>query len=231
MMASDTGRRKRPTAAVYALAAILAAAAGFVAVYVSLTGLGNGEAPRVPAPVAGATGPSAPAPAAPAASGPFAGLNVGKMAAFVVRGEPQALPAFTFNNADGEETTLADWKGRVVLLNLWATWCAPCRKEMPALDRLDAALGGDGFDVVAIASERGGADKPKQFLAEIEARHLAFYHDPTAKLPAILKVFGMPTTLLLDRRGNEIGRLVGPAEWDSPEAGALLKAAIADKDG
>jgi thiol-disulfide isomerase/thioredoxin len=160
-------------------------------------------------------------------SGPFAGLNKGAMAAFLARPKPLDLGEVSFVAADGAAKTLSDWHGKVVLLNIWATWCVPCREEMAMLDKLEAELGGKDFQVVAVNIDRGAADKPKAFLAEIGATHLALYTDPSGKLFSKLKAVGMPTTLLLDREGREIGRLVGPADWDSPEALALIKAAIA----
>jgi thiol-disulfide isomerase/thioredoxin len=170
-------------------------------------------------------------PAAPAkggaAAGPLAGLNTGAMAAFVARPEPQALPDITLADGKGGTKPLADWRGKVVLLNIWATWCHPCREEMPTLDKLQAQLGGDTFEVVAANIDKAGGDKAKSFLQETGATHLALYTDPSSKLFIALKAVGMPTTLLIDREGREIGRLVGPAKWDSPEAVALIQAAIA----
>ena len=148
------------------------------------------------------------------------------MAAFLARPRPLTLPEISFVEAGGATKSLTDWKGKVVLLNVWATWCVPCREEMPTLDKLEAALGGKDFEVVAVNIDRGGGDKPKSFLAETGATHLSLYTDPTGKLFSVLKAVGMPTTLLIDREGREIGRLVGPAHWDSQEALALIKAAI-----
>jgi thiol-disulfide isomerase/thioredoxin len=205
------------------VAALLAAIAGFATIYVSLAPSDNGRV---------ALSPSKPT-AEPAPGGgatrqnPLAGLNKGAMVAFVARPKPQDLPAFTFADAAGATKSLADWHGRVVLLNIWATWCVPCREEMPTLDELEAALGGKDFEVVILNIDRGGIDKPKAFLAETGATHLQLYTDPSGKLFSTLKAVGMPTTLLIDRDGKEIGRLVGPADWNSPEAFALLKAAIA----
>src|SRR4029079_2308434 len=162
-----------------------------------------------------------------AGEGPLAGLNKAAMAAFVIRPQPQPLADIAFAGADGAAKALSDWKGKVVLLNIWATWCVPCREEMPALDKLQAELAGKDFDVVAVNIDRGGGDKPKAFLAETGATHLQLYTDPTGKLFSTLKTVGMPATLLIDREGREIGRLFGPANWDSPEALALIKAAIA----
>lgn len=155
-------------------------------------------------------------------------LNRGAMTTFVFKKQPMKIsnpPAF--NGPDGQPMTLADFKGKVVLLNLWATWCAPCRKEMPHLNQLQEELGSDQFEVVAVSVDRGSAAKSKQFLAEVGATSLRFYHDPKAKAGFSLMAIGMPTTLLFDQNGREIGRLVGPAEWHSQEAKELIKAAVA----
>ena len=146
----------------------------------------------------------------------------GRIAAFVVHEDLRDVGAATFKTEDGEDRTLADWRGKAVLLNLWATWCAPCRHEMPALDRLQARLGGDGFEVVAISLDRGGVAKSRAFFDEIGIEHLKLYSDKTSKISAALGVVGMPTTVLIDRQGREIGRLAGPAEWDAPEAVEMI---------
>jgi thiol-disulfide isomerase/thioredoxin len=147
------------------------------------------------------------------------------MSAFVFAPAPTALPAFKFQDAEGKERTLADWRGKVVLLNLWATWCLPCRKEMPALDRLQAALGSDKFEVVALSVDRKGAEASKKFLDETKVERLALYVDPAARANTVLRALGLPVTLLIDREGREIGRLLGPAEWDSEDAMRLIRAA------
>jgi len=124
---------------------------------------------------------------------------------------------------------LADFRGRTVLLNLWATWCVPCRKEMPALDALQAKLGGDRFQVVAVNIDQRNLDKPKAWLEEVGIKRLGYYADPSAKvfqdLKAIGKAVGMPTTLLIDPNGCELGVLAGPAEWASDDAVKLIEAA------
>jgi len=148
------------------------------------------------------------------------------MAAFIVRPKPLQIGDFSFENASGKELPAADLKGKVVLLNIWATWCVPCREEMPQLNALQAELGGDNFEVVAINIDKGGPEKAETFLEETGASDLAFYFDPTGKLFATLKAVGMPTTLLLDPEGKEIGRLVGPADWASPEAKTIVETAI-----
>ncbi|MBU2533139.1 MAG: TlpA family protein disulfide reductase [Alphaproteobacteria bacterium] len=150
------------------------------------------------------------------------------MTTFVFKKQPTAVVKQpTFNGPDGQSMTLDDLKGKVVLLNLWATWCAPCRKEMPYLDTLQKELGSDQFEVVALSVDRGSPQKAKDFLAEVGASSLKFYHDPTAQAGFALMAIGMPTTLLFDREGREIGRLAGPAEWHSKEAKDLIRAAIA----
>ena len=200
-----------------AIAFGVAAVAAFAAVYVTLGRPDNAVAPP-PGPSAPATG-AKPAPTGPGSNA----LSRGEMAAFVFRKEPEALPAFKFQDAEGRERTLADWKGKVVLLNLWATWCLPCRKEMPALDRLQAAEGSDKFEVVAISVDRKGMDASKKFLAETGVKNLALYIDTSAKLNSELRAIGLPATILIDRDGREIGRLLGPAEWDSADAVRLIR--------
>ena len=138
------------------------------------------------------------------------------------------VPEITFQDRDGNERTLADFQGRVVVLNLWATWCAPCRKEMPSLDRLQAKLGGDDLEVIALAVDRGDISKIADFYEELGIANLNIYHDPTAKAGRTLRAPGLPTTLVIDRDGGEIGRVLGDAEWDDDEVIALLNAAIAD---
>mgnify|MGYP003499215059 CR=1 FL=1 len=123
-----------------------------------------------------------------------------------------------------------EWRGKTVLVNLWATWCVPCRKEMPALDNLQAKLGGKDFEVVAINIDTRDAEKPKAFLKDIGVKKLGYYADASAKtfqdLKAVGRAFGMPTTLLIDRNGCEIGSVAGPAEWASDDAVKLIKAAL-----
>jgi thiol-disulfide isomerase/thioredoxin len=152
-------------------------------------------------------------------------LATGAMAAFKATEPPAPVEGIEIVDAVGKPRPLSEWKGRVVLLNLWATWCAPCLKEMPALDRLRAELGSADFDVIALNIDKT-PEKPQKFVADNSIKSLEFLRDPTAKAFAHLKSQGMPTTLLLDRQGREIGRLVGPAEWDSAEAKALVKAAV-----
>jgi len=161
----------------------------------------------------------------------IAPLARGEVAALAVASEPRRLPQLAFKDGSGAAKTLADWQGRTVLLNLWATWCVPCRKEMPALDALQAKLGNDKFEVVSINIDTRDPDKPKAWLKDVGINRLAYYSDQNAKvfqdLKAIGKAIGMPTTLLIDGKGCEIATLAGPAEWASDDAIKLIQAAIA----
>jgi thiol-disulfide isomerase/thioredoxin len=130
---------------------------------------------------------------------------------------------------DGETLDLSRWKGRVVLLNLWATWCAPCRKEMPDLSKLQAELGGADFEVVALSVDRKGFEASQAFLKEVGVTNLAGYIEPDAKSLAALQALGLPATILIDRKGKEAARLLGPADWASAEAKAVVKALLAEK--
>jgi len=157
-------------------------------------------------------------------------LARGEVAAMLVAKEPRPLPDLDFLGHDGKATKLSAFRGRTVLLNLWATWCAPCRKEMPALDKLQAELGGAYFEVVAVTIDQRNLDRPKAFLKEIGVSRLAYYADPTARifqqLRAVDRAVGMPTTLLIDPEGCELGYLAGPAEWASEDAMKLIRAAV-----
>ena len=157
-------------------------------------------------------------------------LSIGDVAAVQVPDVPKQLPDLAFTAPDGSKITLASLKGKTVLLNLWATWCAPCRHEMPALNKLQAELGSADFEVVAVSIDQRNLDKPKAFLQEIGVSNLAYYSDPSAKifqqLKAVDRAFGMPTTLLIDKNGCELGYLAGPADWASQDAIKLIKAAL-----
>jgi thiol-disulfide isomerase/thioredoxin len=157
-------------------------------------------------------------------------LAKGEVAAVLVPDAPRKLPALSFQDDAGKPLTLKDFAGKTVLLNLWATWCAPCREEMPMLDALQGELGGEEFQVAAVSIDTQGLDKPKEFLKELNIAHLGFYADPSAKLFQDLKLagraVGLPTTLLIDGEGCEIGYLPGPANWSSEDAKALIRAAL-----
>jgi thiol-disulfide isomerase/thioredoxin len=212
------------------VAMLVPAALGIAAVYVIAgrpDNRGSTPATVLPAPQAQPTAPAQPtaAPTVPAGAGRNA-FSQGEMAAFVFRQKPERLPDFTYTDSSGAARTQADLKGRVVLLNLWATWCVPCLKEMPGLDRLQKDLGSDKFEVVALSVDRAGADATKKFLDKIKVTNLKLYADSSAKAAVNLKVVGMPTTLLINASGEEIGRLIGPAEWDSADAKKLIQAVV-----
>jgi thiol-disulfide isomerase/thioredoxin len=140
--------------------------------------------------------------------------------------EPRVIAGFAFTDADGAPKTLADWRGKVVLINLWATWCVPCREELPSLDRLQARLGGKDFSVVAISLDRNGADAPKRFLDSSKLTHLQLFMDPKGESTSRLTAQGLPTSLLIDREGREVARLAGAAEWDGPALSGVIQALI-----
>ncbi len=157
------------------------------------------------------------------------GLNKGEMAAFLVRKTPMDIPAFSFVTPSGAQKNLSHWKGKVVLLNIWATWCIPCRKEMPDLDKLQASLGGKDFDVVTVNIDKGGLAKPARFFKKLGIINLSLYGATSKRLTTLLRAPGLPATILVGKNGKELGRLIGPAHWASPDAIALIKAAIALK--
>ncbi len=168
-------------------------------------------------------------PGAQARTGALAPLVQGQVAALSLAKTPRRLPDLSFQNKDGAAMHLSDLRGRTILLNLWATWCVPCREEMPALDALQAAQGGRDFEVVAINIDTSRLERPRKFLAEIGVSHLGFYADPAADVFQVLKqagkVTGLPTTLLIDPEGCEIGLMAGPANWASKEAQDLIMTA------
>lgn len=147
----------------------------------------------------------------------------GSMTQFTVIDKPVPAPDTVFTDGAGEKRRLTDFLGRVVLVNFWATWCAPCIKEMPSLDALQAKLGGDDFAVVTLNEDRGGAAVAKPFLDKLGTRNLALYIDDKMALMRALDVRGLPTTFLVDREGRVRARLEGVAEWNSPEAEALMR--------
>jgi thiol-disulfide isomerase/thioredoxin len=157
-------------------------------------------------------------------------LTRGEVAAVNVAKAPLKVPDLKFASADGKPMSLANLQGKTVLLNLWATWCVPCRQEMPTLDALEQKLGGPNFQVVAVNIDTRDPEKPKAFLKDVGATHLAYYADASAKsfqdLKSIGRAFGMPTTLLIDPHGCEIGTIAGPADWASEDAVKLIQAAL-----
>jgi thiol-disulfide isomerase/thioredoxin len=156
-------------------------------------------------------------------------LAHGEVAALTMATTPLKLPDLTFDDAEGKPKKLSDWRGKTVLVNLWATWCVPCRKEMPALDRLQTKLGGKDFEVVAINIDTRDPEKPKNFLKDAKLTGLGYFNDEKAKvfqdLKGIGRALGMPTSVLVDGQGCEIATIAGPAEWDSEDAVKLITAA------
>ncbi len=176
-----------------------------------------------------ATGPaSAVASSVSAATGVTKELSTGALAAFLVKPERKPLPDIEFQDGSGKPVKISEWRGRIVLINLWATWCAPCRKEMPALAELQSKLGSKDFEVVAISIDRKGIEASSAFLKETGAHSLKLYVEPSSRILNELQALGLPATVLVDRQGREIGRLLGPAEWNSPEAVNLIEAALAE---
>ena len=159
----------------------------------------------------------------------IAPLAQGELAALTMATAPLRLPDLTFQDAEGKQKKLSDWRGHTLLVNLWATWCVPCRKEMPALDRLQAKLGSKDFQVVAINIDTRDPEKPKNFLKDAKLTRLDYFSDSKAEvfqeLKAIGRALGMPTSVLVDGQGCEIGTIAGPAEWDSDDAVKLITAA------
>jgi thiol-disulfide isomerase/thioredoxin len=210
-----TKERPRRRTALYAVAIVAGLAVGFAGIY----GIGgfkpNGDA------------------ACSANAGLLQKLKPlahGEVAAVNVPDRPMRLPDLAFHEAQGNIKHLSDWRGRTVLLNLWATWCVPCRKEMPALDALEMKAGGPKFQVVTVNIDTRDPDKPKAWLEEVGIKNLTYFADPSAKvfqdLKAIGRAFGMPTTLLIDPNGCELGTIAGPAEWASQDALTLINTAL-----
>ena len=144
---------------------------------------------------------------------------------------PQPLPPLTFQSMDGQEASLADFAGKVVVLNLWATWCAPCREEMPGLDRLQAQFADRDVVVLALSVDRAGPERVQQFIDAIGAKRLHVYRDPEAAATRTLKVPGLPATILVDKQGREAGRVLGIAHWDGPAAVAAVEKLLAEPAG
>ncbi|MCB1501580.1 MAG: TlpA family protein disulfide reductase [Bauldia sp.] len=208
--------RPRRLLPIFVGAAVAGLVAGAVAVYVMGSGDGNGNV-AAKADCAGAL--AAAERAAPHAKG--------QVAAFRIATEPRSLADLAFTAPDGTPVTLASLGDRVSLVNVWATWCVPCREEMPTLDRLQAVLGGERFAVVPINIDN--TERARAFLADIGVKDLPLYSEVSGKFFQTLKnaglALGLPTTLLVDGKGCEIGILEGPAEWDSDDAKALIRAA------
>ncbi len=207
-----------------AIAALAGMIAGTVAVYMKETGSGNGAVQET----ASADSRCGAARTSVAALTPFL---KGQVAAMAPADNPRPISGLTFQDGTGKTLDLTAFSEKAVLLNLWATWCVPCREEMPALNSLQQSAGSDRFEVVAINIDTGTDDKPKAFLKEIGVDALGIYRDGSMGVFNTLKkeglAFGLPVTLLLDKNGCLLGSMNGPAAWNSPDALALVKAATA----
>lgn len=217
---SDLGSHPKPPPAARKWQIVLVAlVVGIGLGYAGVTRYNGFDAPA-------ASGPCAPAVATAQRISP---LITGEVAALTPATKPLEVPDLIFNDAEGAPKKLSDFRGKTVLLNLWATWCVPCRKEMPALNTLQTKLGGDAFQVVAINIDTRDADKPKAFLADGNLTALPYFTDKSARvfqdLKAVGRALGMPTSVLIDGRGCEIATIAGPAEWDSGSAVKLIEAA------
>ncbi len=221
-MTNDMPQRPSPAPALlrripYAIAAVLIGAAlGYAGVY-GLSGFKRNA------------GGNSDCAAAVKLANKIAPLAQGEVAALTIATAPLRLPDLAFEDTDGRPKKLSDWRGRTVLVNLWATWCVPCRKEMPALNGLQSRLGGRNFEVVAINIDTRDPQKPKNFLKEAKLDRLSYYSDDKAKvfqdLKTVGRAVGMPTSVLVDGQGCEIATIAGPAEWDSDDAVKLITAA------
>ncbi|MGX1308310.1 thiol-disulfide isomerase/thioredoxin [Amorphus suaedae] len=211
-----TSPRPRRRSALAAALVSVGIVAGVGAVYVTGGFAGNGGGGQCAA--------------AAAMAGPLDAAAQGTVAGFKPLATPVDLSTLSFKNGDGKDVTIADFAGRTVLLNLWATWCPPCRAEMPSLDALEKRMGGGDFQVVAVSVDTKDDGRAQDFYRETGISSLDFFIEPTMKMFAALKkeglALGMPTTLILDRQGCAAGVLSGPAEWDSPEAVGLVRAAL-----
>lgn len=141
---------------------------------------------------------------------------------FTPQEPPRPAPDLAFTSRDGTALRLADFRGRFILVNLWATWCGPCVREMPALDRLQARFG-ERLLVLAISEDRGGAHAVDPFLEKLAPAHLAIFLDASSAAQQAFRTRGLPTSYLIDRNGRVLGSLEGGAEWDAPEMVALIE--------
>lgn len=207
-----------PSVKLVAIAAVAGIVAGAAAVYVKEAGYGKAMAE------------SGECAAAEGLAKAVAPLAKGEVAALVAADQPRRIAGLSFVDGSGQAKTLDDLSGKTRLVNLWATWCVPCREEMPALNALQKAKGGESFEVVAINIDTGNADKPTNFMRDQQIDRLALYRDPSmATFNALKKeglAFGLPVTLLVDDKGCLIGSMNGPAAWDSADAAALIDAAV-----
>jgi thiol-disulfide isomerase/thioredoxin len=221
------GNRFFPAPRLILAALVAGVLAGAVAVYVSESGSGNNLTARV------AVGDSKDDVACAAKADhakKVAAAATGEVAALLPADPPQSLKSLAFNGPDGKPMTIADHAGKTLLLNLWATWCAPCRAEMPALDALQKQMGSDAFQVVAVNVDAGDDAKPKKFLKDTGVEALGYYRDSTMALFNDVKTrglaLGLPVTMLVDGQGCLIAHMNGPAEWSGPDAKRLVETAL-----
>ncbi|WP_255553448.1 TlpA disulfide reductase family protein [Maritimibacter sp. DP1N21-5] len=153
-------------------------------------------------------------------------LREGSMTKLMFHSEPKAASGATFTDEAGAERSLADYRGKVVVLNFWATWCAPCRHEMPMLDALQAEFGGEDFAVVTVATGRNKPMAVQKFFDEVGVTNLPKLYDAKKVLASQMGVMGLPVTVILDREGNEVARMMGDADWSSESARAIVAAMI-----
>lgn len=221
------GRKLFPTTRLILAALAAGAVAGAVAVYVSGDLSGN-NAPQSETLAQSTEGDVCTAKADRAKT--IAAAATGQVAALLPADPPQSLQSLAFNGPDGKPLGLAGHAGKTVLLNLWATWCAPCRAEMPALDALQKEMGSDSFEVVAVNVDTGDDVKPKAFLKEIGIQHLNYYSDHSLALFNDVKerglALGLPVTMLIDAEGCLIAHMNGPAEWSGADAKQLIETAL-----
>lgn len=213
-----------PAGKLIAIAGLAGLLAGGAAIYVKESLSGNATS-------AVASADPAACPLAAAKAEAITPFSKGQVAAMRTVDEHRVLPDLVFDGPDGKKKTIADFAGKTLLVNLWATWCVPCREEMPALNALQKDLGSDRFEVVAINIDTGDDEKPKTFLDETKVHDLGFYRDASMGVFNTLKkeglAFGLPVTLLMDDKGCLISAMNGPAAWDSEDAKALINAALA----
>lgn len=206
---------------IIALAALAGIAAGAVAVYVMERPSGN---------IAVATNTADQCPMKAEGAKAIDAAAVGAIAAMRGADKPQSMSSLSFTGPDGKPVRISDFKGKTLLVNLWATWCAPCREEMPALDALETKKGSDKFEVVTINIDTGDDTKPKAFLSEIGVKSLDLYRDPSMGVFNELKrkslAFGLPVTMLVDKEGCQIAAMNGPADWSSDDALRFVDAAL-----
>lgn len=225
-MAKDNDKAKSGNRKIVLLAALAGVIAGIGAVYVMERPSGNAPVSKVYV-----QSDEASAQCALKADSLKAldAVATGSVAAMRAAEKPISVAHIAFTGPDGKQMTLGDYKGKTLLVNLWATWCAPCREEMPELDHLQAQKGGSDFDVVAINIDTGSDEKPKKFLEEIGVKSLSLNRDASMSSFNELKrknlAFGLPVTLLVDKDGCQIASMNGPAPWDSPDAIKLIEAA------